>query len=65
APPWTCAVPPPITVDGVPVQILFAGRSPGFGTFGLDQVNFVLPPGLLPGGHQLAYGPMTYMLQTQ
>ena len=39
--------PPSATIDGIPAQVTFAGRSPGF--VGLDQINVVAPPGASTG----------------
>jgi uncharacterized protein (TIGR03437 family) len=42
-----------VTVDGMPVQVLYSGLVPGLA--GLYQVNFVLPAGLIAGDHAVAW----------
>ena len=38
------AVPVTVTIDGIPAQIPYSGRAPGFA--GVDNVYFIVPPGV-------------------
>jgi uncharacterized protein (TIGR03437 family) len=50
-PPANVAVPPVLTLNGNPIDILFAGLTPGL--VGLYQVNFQVPPNLAGGNYNL------------
>ncbi|HWQ34741.1 MAG TPA: discoidin domain-containing protein [Blastocatellia bacterium] len=45
------AAPVQVEINGVPVSVLYAGKQPELA--GLDQINFLLPRTLTPGGYSL------------
>jgi uncharacterized protein (TIGR03437 family) len=57
-----CENQPSISLDGVPLSVLFAGRAPGF--YGLDQYDVQLPT-LEAGKHLLKVGEMQYDLYVE